>query len=307
MSAASLTSDDIVSAFELRRMSAADWAAVMRSEPRDVARYIRSAAEHGFKAAQVVWAQMLLDGRGVAQDRAAAYRWFHRAAELGSVDGINMVGRCHELGWGVPVDHAEAARWFRRAAEKGSDWGAYNLACMLLYGDGVPHDPAAALAWFLTSAERGNAKAMGFVGRCHEEGWGTKPDPDAALDWYRRAAEAGDCWAQYNLATHAIETGRVGEALAWLRRSLETGTPNFLQEAGRALSGLDDPDLAEIGRAALARAAVAGAPGQPGQDAARGPRRFLRRLTGTGVARDTGPAAAPPLDRDASRRSHAAQ
>ena len=256
MSAASLTSDDIISAFELRRMSAADWADVMRSEPRELARYVRSAAEHGFKAAQIVWAQMLLDGRGVPQDRAAAYRWFRRAAEIGNADGINMVGRCHELGWGVPVDHAEAARWFRRAADKGSDWGAYNLGCMLLYGEGVPHDHGEALRWLTTGVERGNGKAMGFVARCYEEGWGTPPDAGAALAWYRRAAEAGDCWAQFNFASRLIELGQRDEAVHWLRRSLDAGTINYLDEAGRELAGQDDGTLAEIGRAAVLKAST---------------------------------------------------
>jgi TPR repeat protein len=255
MSAASLTSDDIISAFELRRMGAAEWAQVMRSAPRERARYVRSAAEHGFKAAQIVWGQMLLDGCGVPRDRAAAYRWFCRAAAIGSPDGINMVGRCHELGWGVPVDHREALGWYRRAAENGSDWGAYNLGCMLLYGDGVPHDPAGALAAFLVSAGRGNAKAMGFVARCHEEGWGTPRDGDAALSWYERAAEGGDCWAQFNLARHLVEAGRIEDGAAWLKRSLESGTPNYLREAGAALVGSDVPLLGELGRMALSRAA----------------------------------------------------
>ena len=278
MSAASLTSDETIPAIQLRRMSDADWASVLRSEPREVARYIRSAAEHGFKAAQIVWGQMLLDGRGVRPDRAAAYRWFSRAASIGSPDGLNMVGRCHELGWGVPVDHVEAARWFRRAAEKGSDWGAYNLGCMLLYGDNVPHEPDQALGWFLASAARGNAKAMGLVARCHEEGWGTQADRTAALSWYERAAESGDCWAQFNLATHLIEAGRLDGAVAWLRRSLETGTPNYLDEAGRELIESGTPALVEIGRAALSRAA-ASSPAEP-DDGRRppGPLHALRKL-----------------------------
>ncbi|MDB5557351.1 MAG: Sel1 domain protein repeat-containing protein [Enterovirga sp.] len=278
MSAASPTSDDIISAFELRRMGATEWADVMRSAPRERARFIRSAAEHGFKAAQIVWGQMLLDGTGVQRDRAAAHRWFSRAAAIGSPDGINMVGRCHELGWGVPVDHREALGWYRRAAENGSDWGAYNLGCMLLYGDGVPHDPAGALAAFRLSAERGNAKAMGFVGRCHDEGWGTARNGETALSWYERAARGGDCWAQFNLATHLVASGRIEDAAAWLRQSLDSGTPNYLQAAGAALIGSDMPALAEIGGRALARAAQEGAPSADEADRSPGMLQALRKL-----------------------------
>ena len=279
MSVASLTSEETISAITLRRMSDTDWAQVLRSEPRVVVRYVRSAAEHGFRAAQVTWAQILLDGKLVPRDPAAAFRWFSRAASLGSLDGINMVGRCHELGWGVPVDHPEAARWFRQAAEKGSDWGAYNLGCMLLYGEGIEHDLAEALHWFLASAGRGNGKAMGFVGRCHEEGWGTRPDQAAALSWYGRAAEAGDCWAQFNLAMHLLEAGTLDGAVGWLRRSLETGTPNYLAEAGRELVRQDEPMLAEIARMALERASAAGISQQDEAPPSNTPG-LLRRLIG---------------------------
>jgi TPR repeat protein len=267
-----------ISAVQLRQMSEAEWSAVLAADARAAARYVRSAAERGFKAAQVIWGQMLLDGRGVSRDPDEAFRWFARAASIGSVEGVNMVGRCHELGWGVRSDHREAVVWYRKAAERGSPWGAYNLGCMLLYGDGVPHDPAGALAAFRLSAERGNVKAMGFVARCHDEGWGTARDGEAALSWYERAARGGDCWAQFNLATHLVASGRIEDAAAWLRQSLDSGTPNYLQAAGAALIGSDMPALAEIGRRALARAAQEGAPSADEADRSPGMLQALRKL-----------------------------
>lgn len=234
-------------------MSAADWAAVMRGGPDEIALHVRSAAEHGFRAAQVTWGQMLLDGRDVARDTAAALGWFRRAAEAGLPDGLNMVGRCHELGWGTAPDHPEAARWFRKAAERGSDWGAYNLGCMLLYGDGIEHEPIEARAWLERSAELGNAKAMGLLGRCAEEGWGGPADPTAARLWYERGAETGDCWAQCNLATILLAEGAQAEALRWLRRSVEIGTPNYLDALAADLASSDDAELLAVAAAARAR------------------------------------------------------
>lgn len=259
-------------------MSAADWARVMASGPRIVALYVRSAAEHGFRAAQVTWGQMLLDGNGAPRDPAAAFGWFSRAATAGSPDGINMVGRCHELGWGVPVDHAEAALWYGKAAGRGSDWGAYNLGCMLLYGEGFERDEAAALGWFRRAADGGNAKAMGMLGRAFEEGWGASPDPALAREWYLRGAEAGDCWAAFNLATLLLEDGtRQDEAAGWFRRSLDLGTPNYLSAAGEALLARAEPELRAIGREALDRCPA----GSGGQEPPLRPARLgllLRRL-----------------------------
>ena len=90
-------SDDI-SAVRLRLLTAEEWNRILSGDPGEAARWVHAAAHHGFRAAQVTWGQMLLDGRGTARDPAAALRWFRRAAETGSIDGINMVGRCHELG-----------------------------------------------------------------------------------------------------------------------------------------------------------------------------------------------------------------
>jgi hypothetical protein len=241
---------DEISVTRLRRLTAEDWAGILAGEPREVARWVEAAARHGFKAAQVIWGQMLLDGRGVERDLSAAFYCFGRAAALGSPDGINMVGRCHELGWGVAVDHPEAARHYLQAAVKGSDWGAYNLACMLLYGDGIAHDRAGALRWFLRSAAAGNAKAMGMIGRFHEEGWNVPADRDAASSWYRKAAEARDCWGAYNLA-RLLPPEQAQEALDLLRQALSTGTPNFLRTAGQELLDHTDDAFRNLGLAAL--------------------------------------------------------
>jgi TPR repeat protein len=223
-----------ISAVRLRLLTPGEWTAILSGDPREAARWVRAAAEHGFKAAQVIWGQMLLDGRGVPQDPAAAFHWFRRAADLGSVDGINMVGRCHELGWGVAADHGEAIRWYRKASAKSSAWGQYNLASMLLYGEGIERNRAQALQFYRQAAEQGHAKAAGMVGRFHEEGWEVPVNPALALQWYRRAAEAGDFWGQYHLA-RLIAGSHPDEALALLAQSIEGGTLNFLRTVGPAL------------------------------------------------------------------------
>lgn len=272
------TDPETLSAVMLRRMSAEDWTRVIEGDRPTLVLHVRSAARHGFRAGQITWGQMLLDGRDVPRDRAAALHWFGRAAATGSPDGLNMVGRCHELGWGTPVDHGEALNWFRRAAERGSDWGRYNAGCMLLYGEGVAHDAPAALAFFEEAAGHGHAKAMGLLGRCREEGWGAPPDPAAALGWYRAGAEAGDCWSQGNLATIMGRQGERDAALAWFRRSLGSGTANYLDALAAELRALPDPELASVAREATARAAAlrAAEGGEP--EAPSGAARLLRRF-----------------------------
>jgi TPR repeat protein len=77
-------------------------------------------------------ANMLFDGRGIAEDRAAAVVLYRRAARLGHARAMNLLGRCLEEGWGTPRDPAGAAQWYRRSAEGAYFRGQYNHGVELL-------------------------------------------------------------------------------------------------------------------------------------------------------------------------------
>ncbi|MDB5382747.1 MAG: sel1 repeat family protein [Rhodospirillales bacterium] len=86
----------------------------------DGGRWIAAGAHLGHKDAMVMHGQALLD----AGDPGGALAWFRIAAKAGDAMGLNMLGRCHEMGWGVVADAAEALGWYRRAAEAGSIGGS---------------------------------------------------------------------------------------------------------------------------------------------------------------------------------------
>lgn len=237
---------------ELHRRTDTEWRETFEGSTDEAVAWIRFAAGHGFRAAQLVLGEMHLDGRRVERDPAAAHAWFTKAAAIGSVEARNMVGRCHELGWGVPVDHAEALRHYRRAAARDLAWGHYNVGCLLLYGTGVRRDHAEARRSFERAARQDHAKAMGMLGRCHEEGWGGSLDRTRAEAWYRRAAEAGDCWARFNLGLLLADAGQYAQARHWLERARETATPNCLAAIAETLAGHPDPRLQAIGMRAEA-------------------------------------------------------
>jgi uncharacterized protein len=235
--------------WDLHHHSVADWERILAGHPGLVARWLRFAAERGFRSAQLVLGQMLLDGRGLARDPAAAHGWFVRAAAIGSLDARNMVGRCHEYGWGVPVDHAAALAHYRRAADGGHAWARYNVGCLLLYGE-VRRDHAEAFRCFASVAASADAaaaaKAFGMLGRCHEEGWGTPPDREAALARYSEAAERGDCWGALNLGLVALEAGDAAGAAAAFERAAALATPNCRDAVARTLAGRTEPALADL-------------------------------------------------------------
>lgn len=198
---------------------------VMSDEPERSAPWVRAAAEMGLAEGQLRYGRMLLEGLGMAQDRAAAFAWFTRAAETGGAEAWNMLGRCYENGWGVAEDYALAAHWFARAAAAGDAWAQYNLGHLYLNGKGLDRDAAAAFGCYEASAHQGHARAMNLLGRCYEHGWGAEPDADAAAHWYRLSAEGGYFRGQYNHASVLMARGEADAAIPWFERALAGAPP----------------------------------------------------------------------------------
>ncbi len=221
--------------------------ALLAEDPCQAAAWVRSAAESGHSAAQVGLGRMLLDGRGLQRDRSAAFLWFMRAANQCDADGMNMVGRCYELGWGVAADLALAAAHYRSSAEAGYDWGQYNLANLLFDGRGVERDLTGAFVWFLRASNQGHARAMNLLARCLEEGWGCQRTPPEAAYWFRRSAEAGYFRAQYNHALELLRRGDRSAAAVWLWKAAAGGDSAMRRAIVRLLRHLNDDSLNELG------------------------------------------------------------
>lgn len=209
---------------------------------------IRDAAQRGVPEAQLLYGQMLLDGRDVEANPRQALYWFERAAISGNVMAMNMVGRCLDQGWGIRASARMAEPWFRAAAERGLDWGMYNLATLLTLGNGVPQDRRAALYWFRKAAALGHAKSLNIVGGFYEDGWEVTRDLAMAREYYRQAALAGDFRGQFNYARFLVGEGRIDDALHWVARVPDTATPAFVRKMATYLARCGYPALEHYGR-----------------------------------------------------------
>jgi TPR repeat protein len=230
--------------------------ALLAGDPTRAAPWVRAAAEAGLAEGQVRYGRMLLDGTGVPQDRAAAYRWFLRAGAGGDAEGQNMVGRCFENGWGVAADPAEAARWFAHAADQGHAWACYNLGHLYLDGLGVAQDRDRAFTLYRQAAETGHVRALNLLGRCFEEGWGVAVDADQAREAYRRSAEGGYFRGQYNFATLLVREGRIAQAVDWFEKALDGAVPASRAVMARRLAESGVPEIRAEGLRALSAVAA---------------------------------------------------
>jgi len=257
------TSDETIYLSQLESLSKEEWDAILAKDPAEAARWIYAAATYGHVDAQLHWAQMLLDGIGMDRDPEAAFRWFSIAARSKRADAMNMLGRCHELGWGTPVDFGKAAEHYREAAAKASDWARFNLGCLLLEGKGIARAPDEAFRLFMSAVEQGHVKSLNMVGRCYQNGWGCTQNIAEAAQWFRRSAEAGDFRGQYSHAQVLIEQGKLDEALSWLRLAIDQSHVELCREMAKVLSEHPEPRLREMATYADARAVKLAGAGHP--------------------------------------------
>lgn len=129
-------------------------------------RYAIAAAEAPGHPRAVGWAQWrlatrYLTGRGALVDHVQAFQWASRAADSGSVQGMNMRASMLALGQGTTENDVESRRWYQRAAESrepGSAEGLRSLGGMLLTGEGGAIDGPRGYAYLLLAQQAGDER-----------------------------------------------------------------------------------------------------------------------------------------------------
>jgi TPR repeat protein len=114
----------------------------------------------GQAEAQFKLGLMYNKGRGVAQNRQEAVKWFRKAAEQGFIMAQYNLGVMYHQGLGVTQNHQEALKWFRKGAEQGFALAQYNLGVMYHNGQGVAQNHEEAVKWYRKAAEQGYADAQ---------------------------------------------------------------------------------------------------------------------------------------------------
>ncbi|HJY47931.1 MAG TPA: hypothetical protein VJ349_04685, partial [Stellaceae bacterium] len=84
----------------------------------------------GHSGAMFALGALRAGGHDIAEDRAAAQRWFRAAAELGHGQAQLMLGRYLAEGAAGEPNPAEARSWFEQAAAQGIEEAQADLAAL---------------------------------------------------------------------------------------------------------------------------------------------------------------------------------
>jgi len=101
--------------------------------PRLAMRWFQKAADMGLDWGMYNLATLLALGEdGVPKDRVMALQLYRRAAEMGHVKSINIIGGFYEDGWEVEQSRERAREFYQQAAKGGDFRGKFNYARMLV-------------------------------------------------------------------------------------------------------------------------------------------------------------------------------
>jgi TPR repeat protein len=118
-----------------------------------------------------------------------------RQALAGTTEAVFLMGTACDEGLGVAEDPAAAFEWFTKAATAGHTLAEHNLGNAYAAGRGVVADPAQAAAWWLKAAIKGDAIPQLRLGEAYEAGHGVAKSLDEARRWYGESALRGNAAA----------------------------------------------------------------------------------------------------------------
>jgi TPR repeat protein len=193
-------------------------------------------AKAGHAGAQGLVGEMLIHGDGTLKDQVAGREWLRRAAENGDVVAMETLAMNlrYDNAEASQERYAEAFRWASKAASLDSPVGFELVGSMMLTGQGTRKDQEGGLLWVQRAAEAGLPGAMALLGAAHKDGIGVTKDPVKAAGWLRAAADQGD---------------RIAQRVLGLMLLSDEGIPNDPQEGVRLLRASAEQDDA---KAALA-------------------------------------------------------
>ena len=175
---------------------------------------LRAAAAQNDAKAQHDLALLLMEGRLLPRDEAAAGEMFEKAAVQGLANAQYNLGVIYDAGLGRAADQTMAYFWYSAAADQGHVPAQYNLGVAAAQGKGAPRDYAVAALWFERAARSGLPDAQFNLGQMFESGIGVPRDADKAYELYAAAAAQGHTPARQRMIGLAGQLAQRGAAPA---------------------------------------------------------------------------------------------
>jgi TPR repeat protein len=185
------------------------------------------AAEKGKSEAYIQLGFLYDEPKNGQHDTTKAFECYSKAADMGNVTGIGLVGRAFEYGYGAPKDLYAAESWYGRGDAENHPTCQFRLAFLALKGVSERPDahkavgylkksfkngfhesafylgkwyadieeirsPAESVYWFMQGCTKNEPKCMIEMAKHYESGTYVRESPEKALELYERLCDCGD-------------------------------------------------------------------------------------------------------------------
>ena len=167
----------------------------------------RTSAELGYPPAQIRFADLLLDGNGIEQNRKAAIDTFVKLSEKGVGAATFRLGKLHEFGVSRELSDKIALGYYQKSIEEGYLLGNLKFAQFLYQGRVVEKDYERAKNLLLVLVNEKYAKAAFQLAEMYRQLRFDMSDDwfQEVMQWYSKSAEMGYLEATYVKATFLEE------------------------------------------------------------------------------------------------------
>lgn len=158
-------------------------------------KWFEKAANGGVPEAKYNLGLLLLTGHRIKQNVEKSLVLLSEAASLGVAQAAERLGRVYSVSSTVPGVATSARRsreYYKMAADLGSVEGMFMMGAMTGSGQGGSLDEKASLAYFNAAAELGHAASMCNAALMYHNAIGTTQDLRKAFGLYQQAATIGD-------------------------------------------------------------------------------------------------------------------
>ena len=174
------------------------------------AQWMRRAAEHGNRSAQIALGVLLGNGDGLAKNVEESLLWLKKAFHAGDLSPAahNVAITYREIG-----NLKMAVQWFQKAADAGDDDALVQLGIHYYWGKGVKKDPEAAIRCFRKATKGKNISGFGrddaffCLALGYFEGQGVKKSIQTARKLLHRANIDNDHPAAHKMLVKLTSTG----------------------------------------------------------------------------------------------------
>lgn len=167
----------------------------MKQNFDEAIKWFEKAANGGVPEAKYNLGLLLLTGHRIKQNVEKSLVLLNEAASLGVAQAAERLGRTYSISSTVPGVSTSARRsreYYKMAADLGSVEGMFMMGAMMASGQGGAQNEKASFEYFKAAAERGHAASICNTALMYHNGVGTEPNLAAAFKLYQEAATIGD-------------------------------------------------------------------------------------------------------------------